>query len=120
MLPESEAQSIAAKLRLWSERPIRQSNARSFGLCIASMVVCLLAAKHSQDPPQAIRSFAGTLMVVLGSLHCLTIISLRWLSSRKLEEAVAALQTYRDPRRISSLDMALFWSAVALIAPHLG
>jgi len=120
MLPESEAQSIAAKLRLWSERPIRQSNARSFGFCIASMVACLVAAKHSQDPLLAIRSFAGTFMVVLATLHCLTIISLRWLMSHKLEEAAAALQIYRDPRRISSLDMALLWSAVALIAPHLG
>jgi hypothetical protein len=120
MLPESDAQSIAAKLRVWSERPIRQSNARSFGFCIASIVVCLVAAKHSQDPLLAIRSFAGTLMVVLGTLHCLTIISLRWLMRHKLEEAAAALQTYRDPRRLSSLDMALFWSAVALIAPHLG
>jgi len=59
-------------------------------------------------------------MVALGMLHCLTIISLRWLVSCKLKEAVAALQTYRDPRRLSSLDMALFWSAVALIVPHLG
>lgn len=120
MLPESEVQRIAAKLRLWSERPIRQSNARSLGFCIASMVVCLVAAKHSQDPPLAIRSFAGTLMVVLGTLHFLTIVSLRRLMSHKLEEAAAALQTYRDPRRISSLDMALFWSTIALIAPHLG
>lgn len=119
MLPESEAQRIAAKLRLWSERPIRQSNARSLGFCITSLVVCVVAAKHSPNPPLAISSFAGTLMVVLGTLHCLTIISLRWLMSHRLEEAVAALQTYRDPRRISSLDMALFWSAVALTAPHL-
>lgn len=120
MLPEAEAQNIAAKLRLWSERPIHRSNARSLGFCITSMVVCLVAAKHSQDPLLAIRSFAGTLMVVLGTLHCLTIVSLRWLMSHKLEEAAAALQTYRDRRRISSLDMALFWSAVALLAPHLG
>ena len=120
MLPESEAQRIAAKLRLWSERPIRQSNTRSLGFCITSLVVCGVAAKHSQDPLLAISSFAATLMAVLGTLHCLTIVSLRWLISHGLDEAVAALQTYRDPRRVSSLDMALFWSAVSLIAPHLG
>ena len=118
VLSEAEARRIGAKLQHWSERPISQTNTRAFAFCFVGLVLTLMAAQHSPDPIAATRSIAVMFVVVQGTVHYVAIASLRSLIDLGVKEASAALETYRNPRRVSCLDIAMLWTAVALIVPY--
>jgi hypothetical protein len=42
---------------------------------------------------------------------------LRAMIGLRISQAAIALASYRDPRRISGLDMAMMWVVLAVIAP---
>jgi hypothetical protein len=118
ILTEREARRIGARLQHWSARPIRQANARALGLCIIAFVVTMVAASHSAEPVMAIRAMAVMFVAVQGAVHYLSIAGLRSLVELGVKEAEFALNIYRDPRRISGLDLAMVWTAIALIVPY--
>src|SRR5471032_602425 len=106
VLSKAEARRIGAELQHWSDRPISQVNTRAFAFCFVAFVLTLTAAQHSLDPIAAIRSIAVLFFVVQGTVHYVVIVSLRSLITLGVKEAAAALQTYRNPRRVSCLDIA--------------
>ena len=118
MLSEVEARKIGAKLRHWSEKPVSQTNARALAFCIIGFVLTLVAARHSPDPIAAVRSISVMFIAVQAAVHYLAIASLRSLIGLGVKEAETALEVYRNPCRISCLDIAMVWTAVALIARY--
>ena len=64
------------------------------------------------------RGIAVMFIAVQAAVHYLAIASLRSLIGLGVSEADVALGVYRNPRRISCLDIAMVWTAVALIVPY--
>ncbi len=118
MLPEVEARKIGASLKRWSERPVGQANIRALAFCAAAFVMMLVAAGQSPDPIAAVRTMAILFVAIQGAVHYISIASLRTLIGLGVREAVTGLAAYRDPRRLSCMDMAMMWTAVALTAPY--
>ena len=115
-LSEHDAQRIGAELKRWSQRPVRESNARALGLCSVLVVLVVVAAQYTPQPAAAVRVLAAVYIVMLGSLHYLSMGLLRGLMRAGVAEAKSALASVRDPRRISGFDMAMLWVVVALLA----
>ena len=117
-LSQHDAQRIGAELKRWSQRPIRETNVRALGLCGVLMVLAVAAAQYTPQPAAGVRVLAAVYIVMLGSLHYLSMGWLRGLLRAGVAEARDALASVRDPRRISALDMAMLWVVVALLARH--
>lgn len=80
------------------------------------MVLVVVAAQYTPQPAAAVRVLAAVYIVMLGSLHYLSMGLLRGLMRAGVAEAKSALASVRDPRRISGFDMAMLWVVVALLA----
>jgi len=117
-LPEVEARIIGASLKRRSERPVGQANTRAMAFCAAAFVMMLVTAGQSPDPIAAVRAMAILFVAIQGAVHYISTASLRTLSRLGVREAVIGLAAYRDPRRLSCMDMAMMWTAVALTAPY--
>jgi len=113
-LSEHDARRIGAELKRWSQRPIRATNARALGLCGVLIVLVLVATQHAPDAAATIRRLAALYVVMLASLHYLSLGLLRGLLRAGVAEAQDAIDAVRDPRRISAFDMAMFWTLLAL------
>ena len=117
-LSEHDAQRIGAELKRWSQRPIRAINARALGLCGVLLVLLLVAMQHVPDAAATIRRLAALYVVMLASLHYLSLGLLRGLLRAGVADAQHAIDAVRDPLRISAFDMAMFWTLVALAARY--
>jgi len=117
-LSEYDARRIGAELKRWSQRPIRATNARALGLCGVLLVLLLVAMQHVPDGAATIRRLAAVYVVMLASLHYLSLGLLRGLRRAGVAEAQDAIDAVRDSRRISAFDMAMFWTLVALAARY--
>jgi len=82
------------------------------------MVFAVAAAQYTPQPAAGVRVLAAVYIVMLGSLHYLSMGWLRGLLRAGVAEARDALASVRDPRRISAFDMAMLWVVVALLARH--
>jgi len=117
---EDRRRRIAANLKRWSARPIGQSNRQAIGVCLVMMLLLIAASGYSADATAAMRATAGLFAATHGALHMSAIIRLRKLNMAGMSEAAEALRSYRDPFRISNLDIAVAWAAFALVAPVFG
>lgn len=117
MLSQADIEMLAAQLKRWSERPIAPTNLRVAGISALTLAFMILAAARTPDPTVAARGMAMILVVLQSIAHVVTTAMLRALTARGVSHAAAALASYRDPRRLSGLDMAMSWVVVALAAP---
>jgi hypothetical protein len=110
---------ISARLEQWTARSCGLANRAVAVVTIISMTAIAAIAAGKPDTGQFLRDassvfFAGhLLMYVLVRRH------LGELRKRGLPAAAAALEAYRDPRRITNLDLAVAWACFFLLAPRL-
>ena len=116
-LSKADAQRVAANLKRWSERPIAASNLQAVGISLVTVAMMILAASRTPDPGSAMRGMAIVLVVIQSIAHVVTTGMLQVLIALRVNEAEMALASYRDPRRLSGLDMAMMWMVVALATP---
>jgi hypothetical protein len=117
---KKELRQAAENLRLWSERSVARTNARVLGIMAIVVVMMLVGARHSADPAGFVRGVALAFAICQGTLHYVSLAMLRMLVGLGLPEAANALAAYRDPQRLSNLDMAMVWGLLALAVPYLG
>lgn len=117
-LSEQDSRRIGAELKRWSERPVRATNVRALGLCGFLLAMVLVAAWQMPDSAVAVRHLAAMFVVMLATLHYLSKGVLRGLKRAGVVEAQDALDSVSDPRRISTFDMAMVWTLVALLTRH--
>jgi hypothetical protein len=116
-LSQAEARFLATSLKRWAERPVRRANLRAAGISVFTIAFTVVAAHHTPDPASAARGMAILFAVIQSVAHVFTTGMLRVLGSLGLTEAVTALASYRDPRRLSAMDLMVLWLAVAIAAP---
>jgi hypothetical protein len=116
-LSQAEARSLATSLKRWAERPIRPANLRSAGISVVTIAIMATLAHETPDPASAVRGMAIVFAAFQSVAHVVTTGMLRALGSLGLAEGAVALASYRDPRRLSCMDLAVMWLTVALAAP---
>ena len=118
--PQAETRLLTVSLKRWAERPIRRANLRAAGISVAMIAITVTLAHETPDPASAVRGMTIVFAVVQSVAHVVTTGALRALTSFGLAEGAVALASYRDPRRLSCMDLAAMWLAVAITAPLFG
>jgi hypothetical protein len=113
-------EEIAAGLVAWSRRPRGQMNRATATHAALALVVLTVLAWQMPDHLAALRY--GAMMFVFGHAmaHVIVLRGLRQLLKGGIAGADEALAAYLDPRRLSSLDMAMAWLGLVLILRLLG
>ena len=93
----------------WLSVPLARVNAAAVATTAAAMLFLVSYHPEEIEPSDFIRANALVLVAAHGALHALTVHSLRLLDMLEVAEAGQALARYRDPRRISHLDLAAAW-----------
>jgi mannose/fructose/N-acetylgalactosamine-specific phosphotransferase system component IIC len=119
-LSQAEARLLATSLKRWAERPIRRANLRVAGISVVTIAFTVVAANQAPDPASAARGMAILFAAIQSVVHVVTTGMLRALGSLGLAEAATALASYRDPRRLSAMDLMAMWLAVAIAVPFFG
>jgi hypothetical protein len=110
-------QGAAAALRQWMARPRRVANVRALAAMCLTMLLLAVTAANAPERNDLLRGVAVFFSGIHFVLHATWV---RWLKQQLaagIPEAAAALQAYRDPRRITGLDVAMAWLGFAALAP---
>lgn len=99
----------ARRLERWAKLPARQTNTGAIAFT-GLMMACLLGATWDMPARAAfLRGVALAFAILHGGLHLLIVRLLMRLRTRGLTTAGRALAAYRDPRRVTNLDLAIGW-----------
>jgi hypothetical protein len=103
----------------WLSVPLARVNVSAVATTAVAMLFLLSYHPEEIQPEDFIRGNALVLIAAHGALHALTLHSLKFLQLLDFAEASTALARYRDPRRVSHLDLAAAWLGFYALAPHL-
>jgi len=105
----------AARLDRWAALPPRQTNTGVIAFT-ALMMICLLGGTWGMpDQASFLRCVAAAFIALHGVLHLAIIRGLARLRSRGVSAAGRALAAYRDPRRVTNLDLVIGWGGYAVL-----
>jgi hypothetical protein len=103
----------------WLSVPLARVNVSAVATTAIAMLFLLSYHPEDVQPEDFIRGNALVLLAAHGALHALTLHSLKFLQLLDFAEASTALARYRDPRRVSHLDLAAAWLGFYALAPHI-
>jgi hypothetical protein len=104
----------------WLAIPVERTNAAAVATTAALM---LFLADYHPDDVEAVefmRANAVVLIAAYAAWHIVTLNSLKFLELLEVAEAKPALARYRDPRRVSHLDLAAAWLGFYALVPYAG
>ncbi len=103
------------RLERWAALPPRQTNTGAVVFTVL-MMVCLLGGTWDM-PSRAsfLRGVAVAFVGLHGALHLAIIRGLVRMQSRGIAAAGRALRAYRDPRRVTNLDLVIGWAGFAVL-----
>ena len=107
--------SWTSRLDRWAALSPRQTNTGLIAFT-ALMMVCLLGG--TWDMPDRAAYLCGIALIFAGThglLHLLTLRGLRRLQTKGVAAAGRALAAYRDPRRVTHLDLVIGWMGYAAL-----
>ena len=105
----------AARLDTWAALPPRQTNTGAVVFTVL-MMVCLLGGTWDMPSRVAfLRGVAAAFVALHGALHLAIIRGLVRMQSRGIAAADRALRAYRDPRRVTNLDLVIGWAGYAVL-----
>jgi hypothetical protein len=115
---DAEANQDAAEtIRRWLSRPRHKANVGALACVSLTMLALALAPAGVPDRSEVLR---GTALFFCGIHSVLHLTWIHWLKRQRdsgIVEADTALQAYRDPRRVTGLDLAMAWLMFAAFAP---
>ena len=99
--------------------PLRRSNISA--LTVTGILMLLLADSEPQELARIefLRGSAVLLIALHAAMHVGFLNALRLMALLNVAQTQDALDTYRDPRRISHLDLAAMWLGFYALAPLL-
>lgn len=115
----SALRAYAERLNRWSSRPLRQANVIALFAPLLSMMWLVQLTLHVADRTAILRVISLVFIALHAARHWWTIRVFTNLSEQGLMAAATALAAYRDPRRLSNLDLAAAWLAFAAATPFL-
>lgn len=102
------------------QRPwLRVANVRSLVLTALMTLVALAPSGGVVRDPARAHDFLLAVALLYVVLHGGMLLHIRRLSAQGDDTSIKAAAMLRDPRRISSLDLAAYWTALATLGPIL-
>jgi len=101
----------------WISVPIARSNTNALAATAVAMLFLACYEPEEYPPLDFMRANALLLIGVHAILHAITLNSLRLMDMLEVAEAKSALERYRDPRRVSHLDLAAAWLGYHALSP---
>jgi hypothetical protein len=101
----------------WISAPIARSNKAAMATTAAAMLFLACYELEEYHPLDFMRANAVLLIAMHAVLHAVTLNSLRLMGMLEIAEAKSALERYRDPRRVSHLDLAAAWLGYYALSP---
>lgn len=98
---------------------LRTSNIRTLVLTTLMTIVVLAPSAGVARDPVRVYDLSLAVALLYGVLHGGMLLHVRRLSVARDDASVRAAALLRDPRRITSLDLAAYWVGLAEIGPML-
>lgn len=102
----------------WRPMPVARANTSALSLTAFTMLLLTRFEPEGVDAMDFIRGGAIFLMVAHAGFHVLMLNALKLMDVLEIAEAKHALETYRDPHRLSHLDLAAIWFGFYALAPY--
>jgi hypothetical protein len=102
----------------WTTVPLRRSNATALASAACAMVFLLAYEPEEVGRIEFMRASAVILIALHAAFHVGTLNALKFMAQMQVDRAAHALESYRDPRRISHLDLAAAWMAFHALTPY--
>jgi hypothetical protein len=106
-------------LENWLAVPLKRTNATAVASTLCAMLFLVAYEPEEMQRLQFMRAYAIFLFAVHTAFHIGTLNTLRFMADLQLPHADHALTSYRDPRRISHLDLAAAWLGFYSVSPCL-
>jgi hypothetical protein len=106
-------------LENWLAVPLKRTNATAVASTLCAMLFLVAYEAEKIEQIQFMRAYAILLMAVHIAFHVGTLNALKFMALLQLAHAEHALTSYRDPRRISHLDLAAAWLGFYSVSPCL-
>ncbi len=103
----------------WTAVPLRRSNATALASAACAMVFLLAYEPEELDRIEFMRASAVILIALHAAFHIGRLNALRLMAQFQVDRAAEALESYRDPRRISHLDLAAAWTGFHALTPYI-
>jgi len=103
------------RLDRWAETPPHQTNVGLIAFTVLMMVGLLGATWDMPERAPFLRGVAMVFIGIHGVLHLLMWRALARLRARGLIAAERAFAAYRDPHRVTNLDLAIGWAGYAIL-----
>jgi hypothetical protein len=107
------------RLRAWTARPRAKANRIVVACAALSVLWLLMASEGAPDRASMLRQAALLFFAFHSVTYVVWLRTLRRFAARGRAEAKGALAAYTDPRRLTNLDLAMFWVAFSLLVPHI-
>jgi len=118
MSPRRGAERPSIGATSWLSLPLARTNATAAATTAAVMVFLVSYQPEEVRPLDFIRANAFLLVAAHAALHAMTLHGLKLLDLLGFDEARITLARYRDPRRVSHLDLAAVWLGFYALAPY--
>jgi hypothetical protein len=102
----------------WSTAPLRRSNATAVASAACAMAFLIVYESEELEQIEFVRASAAMLIALHAAFHIGTLNALKFMALMQVAGAARALDSYRDPRRISHLDLAAAWIAFYALTPY--
>jgi len=103
----------------WFATPLRRANTSALTVTGALMLILADCEPKDIEPLEFMRGSAALLIALHAAMHVGMLNALRLMSLLKVAHTEQALNLYRDPRRVSHLDLAAIWLGFYALAPVL-
>jgi hypothetical protein len=113
----SQRRHLTNALEQWATSDRHRRNLLAVLLSCGVMVWLSVAAWGLPDRVAFLRSVAAAFAAAHGVRHVLVICTLARLRREGMAEAARALDAYRDPLRLNSLDLAAAWLGFMVLVP---
>ena len=106
-------------LENWLGAPLKRTNTTAAASTLCAMLYLLAYEPEEIEQIQFMRACATLLIALHFAFHIGTLNALKFMAQLQLAHAEHALVSYRDPRRISHLDLAAAWLGFYSFCPWL-
>jgi hypothetical protein len=98
--------------------PVGRANSSALSVTVLAMLLLARVEPEGVEAVDFMRGSAMLLVVVHAGFHALVVNALKIMDMADVADAKRVLESYRDPRRVSHLDLAAIWLGFYALAPY--
>jgi hypothetical protein len=103
----------------WLSVPLKRANTASLTSVVCAMAFLIVYEPKDLEQIEFMRASAVLLVGLHAAFHVGTVNALKFMALLQVADAEHALESYRDPRRVSHLDLAATWLGFYSLTPYI-